>query len=334
MARLPIPGGDVGTWGDVLNEFLLVEHDADGTLKTSGSLADKQPLDADLTDISALSPTNDDVLQRKSGAWTNRTPAQLKTDLSLTKSDVGLSNVDNTSDANKPISTATQTALDSKASTSHASTHIPGGSDAINFTTVNPTGTLAGRPAASSANAGLLYFASNDNGGTLYRSDGATWTKVSAGATEASGQILASSVLATTISASNYGTLSANGADTGLAITVTGTGRPIMIEYGGIVQIGRNSQSTTSFARFVAALVDSTDVTTQIDCMQIMVQLNITTQQHTPYKVYLDSNLANGQSRTYKVYAYMSNGSSSVNGSYVLYGRDFAVDWVLMARQG
>lgn len=32
--------------------------------------------------------------------------------IDLTKSDVGLSNVDNTSDANKPISTATQTALD------------------------------------------------------------------------------------------------------------------------------------------------------------------------------------------------------------------------------
>ena len=35
---------------------------------------------------------------------------------SLTKSDVGLGNVDNTSDANKPISTATQTALDGKVS--------------------------------------------------------------------------------------------------------------------------------------------------------------------------------------------------------------------------
>ena len=34
--------------------------------------------------------------------------------VSLTKSDVGLSNVDNTSDLNKPISTATQTALNSK----------------------------------------------------------------------------------------------------------------------------------------------------------------------------------------------------------------------------
>lgn len=37
----------------------------------------------------------------------------------LSKSNVGLANVDNTSDANKPISTATQTALNGKASTSH-----------------------------------------------------------------------------------------------------------------------------------------------------------------------------------------------------------------------
>lgn len=34
----------------------------------------------------------------------------------VTKSDIGLANVDNTSDANKPISSATQTALDAKAS--------------------------------------------------------------------------------------------------------------------------------------------------------------------------------------------------------------------------
>jgi hypothetical protein len=37
----------------------------------------------------------------------------------VTKSDVGLGNVDNTSDANKPISTATQTALDGKSDTTH-----------------------------------------------------------------------------------------------------------------------------------------------------------------------------------------------------------------------
>lgn len=40
-----------------------------------------QPLDADLTTFAGLSPSNDDVLQRKAGAWANRTIAQLTTDL-------------------------------------------------------------------------------------------------------------------------------------------------------------------------------------------------------------------------------------------------------------
>ena len=43
--------------------------------------------------------------------------------VNITKSNIGLGNVDNTSDANKPISTATQTALNSKANSSDLSTH-------------------------------------------------------------------------------------------------------------------------------------------------------------------------------------------------------------------
>jgi hypothetical protein len=43
----------------------------------------------------------------------------LSADVSLVKGDVGLGNVDNTSDANKPVSTATQTALDLKSNTDH-----------------------------------------------------------------------------------------------------------------------------------------------------------------------------------------------------------------------
>ena len=35
MSRLPQPGADNGTWGDILNDFLLVEHNADGTLKNA-----------------------------------------------------------------------------------------------------------------------------------------------------------------------------------------------------------------------------------------------------------------------------------------------------------
>lgn len=35
MIRLPIPGKDNGTWGEILNSYLAVEHNADGTLKKS-----------------------------------------------------------------------------------------------------------------------------------------------------------------------------------------------------------------------------------------------------------------------------------------------------------
>lgn len=41
MARLPVPGDDSGTWGELLNDFLSVEHAVNGTLKPNGSLAEK-----------------------------------------------------------------------------------------------------------------------------------------------------------------------------------------------------------------------------------------------------------------------------------------------------
>ena len=41
MARLPTVGGDNGNWGTVLNEFLQVELNTDGTLKATGTLATK-----------------------------------------------------------------------------------------------------------------------------------------------------------------------------------------------------------------------------------------------------------------------------------------------------
>jgi|GEM_PF-3123915 len=41
MPRLPIPGDDQGTWGDILNEFLLVAHDPDGSSKLADDVAAK-----------------------------------------------------------------------------------------------------------------------------------------------------------------------------------------------------------------------------------------------------------------------------------------------------
>ena len=67
-----------------------------------------QPLDGDLSVIAGLSASNDDIVQRKAGAWVNRTPAQFKADLVLVKADVGLGNLDNLQQ--QPID-ATLTAL-------------------------------------------------------------------------------------------------------------------------------------------------------------------------------------------------------------------------------
>lgn len=100
---------------DTLGELAdALGDDANFAASVTTSLAGKQPLDADLTTIAALAPSDGSVLARVSGEWNSRTAAQLKTDLALTKADVGLGSVDNTSDLGKPVSTAAQTALDTK----------------------------------------------------------------------------------------------------------------------------------------------------------------------------------------------------------------------------
>jgi hypothetical protein len=39
MSRLPTPGSDSGSWGAILNDFLEVEHNINGTLKKAGDIA-------------------------------------------------------------------------------------------------------------------------------------------------------------------------------------------------------------------------------------------------------------------------------------------------------
>jgi hypothetical protein len=41
MTRLPLPGQDDGTWGNILNDFLAVAHNSDGTLQDVGVIASK-----------------------------------------------------------------------------------------------------------------------------------------------------------------------------------------------------------------------------------------------------------------------------------------------------
>jgi hypothetical protein len=103
MSRLPVPGSDDGVWGDVLNDFLSVEHNADGTLKKDSLITGAEqttnkgvaggyaPLDgsgkvpvsnlppasggtlAGDSDVAISSPANGQVLTYNSGSskWAN-----------------------------------------------------------------------------------------------------------------------------------------------------------------------------------------------------------------------------------------------------------------------
>lgn len=111
-----------GTFADArIPQSSVTQHQSALTIAQSqvtnlvSDLAGKQASNSNLSNIAGLTLSNDNILQVKSSAITQRTPAQLKTDLALTSSDVGLGNANNTSDANKPVSTATQAALDLKA---------------------------------------------------------------------------------------------------------------------------------------------------------------------------------------------------------------------------
>ena len=59
--RLPQPGSDNGTWGTILNDFLSIEHNTDGTLKirTDGTIRTTL---STLTDVNTAGATNNQVL--------------------------------------------------------------------------------------------------------------------------------------------------------------------------------------------------------------------------------------------------------------------------------
>lgn len=68
---------------------------------------------------------------------------------------------------------------------------------ALDSATLGGKNTFASRPTAAAGNAGLLYLATDVNGGTLYRSTGSAWDQVAAGVTQAGGQELSHAQLST-----------------------------------------------------------------------------------------------------------------------------------------
>ncbi|RWZ78195.1 MAG: hypothetical protein EOT05_00275 [Candidatus Microsaccharimonas sossegonensis] len=138
MARLPTPGSDNGTWGTILNGFLSAAHKADGTIAdgvvplTSLTTAVQTSLGKADTALQAAPVTS---VSGKTGAVT------------LVKADVGLGNVDNTADVNKPVSTSQQAGLDGKLGTNFA----------LNGLTGVWIGTQAQYDAITSKTATILY---------------------------------------------------------------------------------------------------------------------------------------------------------------------------------
>lgn len=107
----------------------------------------------------------------------------------FTKADVGLNNVDNTSDLNKPISTATQTALNAKVNTSaigaangiaslDATGKVPSGQLPSYVDDVVEGTNLAAFP--TTGETGKIYVALDTN--KTYRWGGSTYSEISSGA--------------------------------------------------------------------------------------------------------------------------------------------------------
>jgi hypothetical protein len=155
-----IPGASIIIEGatDNTNETTLTIADptADRTITfpdASGTVQ-LRVTDVDDTEIGYLNGVTSSIQTQlgdkstasKTETLTNKTLTSpvINTPTGITKTDIGLANVDNTTDANKPVSTATQTALDLKANLAGPS--LTGDASAVNLTisgnlTVNGTTT-------------------------------------------------------------------------------------------------------------------------------------------------------------------------------------------------
>ena len=132
----PVTGAVLGDLSDVdvtgvTNGQLIAYNDDTGNWEAADDAGGVTRI-TQLEDTAIVTPDDRELLLYDGGQWVNDT---------LGKADVGLADVDNTSDADKPVSTATQTALDAKADTSAVPSELNDLSDVT--ITGTPTGNQA-----------------------------------------------------------------------------------------------------------------------------------------------------------------------------------------------
>lgn len=129
-------------------------------------------VDSELSD-SSENPVQNKVISSALNSKVNNTTTvnghALSSNVTVTKSDIGLGNVDNTSDANKPISNATQAALNGKQNTLSAGTNIDITNNTIstkNVPTLNGNNTFTGSNTFSGSGDPQVVF-QGDNGSVI-----------------------------------------------------------------------------------------------------------------------------------------------------------------------
>lgn len=132
-------GGGAGTWGSITGNITSQSD-------LSTALAGKQQLDADLTSIAALSTT----------AF-GRSVLTMADAVAL-RALAGLNNVDNTSDLNKPVSTATQGAIESATSSLLDSGNNLSDLQNVNAAVTNLGATVAGKGLFGLPNPSAITF--------------------------------------------------------------------------------------------------------------------------------------------------------------------------------
>jgi len=90
---MPIFGGSSGATpalGDLSDVGTATPTNKHVLVGDGDSFETRQLASTDLSDVSVVTGADDDILQRKSGEWTNRTLAQLKTDLAASTTTAGV----------------------------------------------------------------------------------------------------------------------------------------------------------------------------------------------------------------------------------------------------